>query len=51
MGMGINYLMAKVHIEELSDILLKLDYDEDELLCDDIIEFVELMRLKYGKDE
>lgn len=51
MGMDIDYLIAKDHIEELSDILHKLDHGERELICDDIVEFVELMKLKYGKDE
>lgn len=51
MGLDVDCLMAKVHIEELSDILRKLGHGERELICDDIIEFVELMRLKYDKDE
>ena len=50
MSVDIDYVIANGCINRLQIILNELDYGERELICDDIVEFTELMILKYGKD-
>ncbi len=49
MGMDIDYLTAKEELKELNKILSDLPHNERGLICDDIIEFVNKMKEKYGK--
>jgi hypothetical protein len=49
MGMDVDYVVAKQHIEKLEKLLSNQPHGEREVVCDDIIEFVKKMDKKYGK--
>ncbi len=48
MGMDVDYIAAKQAIEELEKLLLDQGHGEREKIADEIIEFVEKIKLKYG---
>lgn len=47
MGMDIDYVAAMQSIEELKNLLSKQEHGEREEIADEIIDFVEKMKLKY----
>jgi hypothetical protein len=48
MGMDIDYVAAMQSIEELQDLLSIQEHGEREEIADEIIDFVEKMKLKYS---
>jgi hypothetical protein len=48
MGMDVDYIAGKQAIEELEKLLSNQEHGEREQIADDIIEFVEKMKVKYG---
>lgn len=49
MGMDVDYISGKQSIEELKILFSSQEHGEREGIADDIIEFVEKMKDKYGK--
>ena len=47
MGLDVDYLAGKQSIEELQKLLSGQQHGEREEIVDEIIEFVEKMKLKY----
>jgi hypothetical protein len=48
MGMDIDYIVGKEAIEELDKLFSYQEHGEREEMADDIVEFVEKMKIKYG---
>ena len=48
MGIDLDYLAGKQAIEELEKLFSDQGHGEREEIADDIIEFVEKMKIKYG---
>lgn len=46
--MDVDYIAGKQAIEELEEIFSRQEHGEREEIADDIIEFVEKMKVKYG---
>ena len=46
--MDVDYIAGKQAIEELEKLLSNQEHGEREQIADDIIEFVEKMKVKYG---
>lgn len=46
--MDVDYIAGKQAIEELENLLSDQEHGEREQIADDIIEFVEKMKVKYG---
>lgn len=46
--MDVDYIAGKQAIEELENLLSDQEHGEREQITDDIIEFVEKMKVKYG---
>ena len=49
MGLDVDYLPAKQAIEKLEKILSDQQHGKREKIADEIIEFVEKMRIKWGE--
>lgn len=49
MGLDVDYLAAKQAIEKLEKILSDQQHGKREKIADEIIEFVEKMRIKWGE--
>jgi hypothetical protein len=49
MGMDVDAVVASQKIEELNNLLTYMPHGGKEEVCDDIIEFVDKMKEKYGK--
>jgi hypothetical protein len=49
MGLDVDYVAGKQAIEELEELLSTKGHGKREKIADDIIEFVEKMKIKYGK--
>ena len=47
MGLDVDYLAGKRAIEELGRLLSNQQHGEREVIADEIIEFVEKMKIKY----
>jgi hypothetical protein len=47
MGMDVDYVTAKQSIDELLDVLGRLEHGKREEIADDIIEFVDKMKEKH----
>ena len=47
--MDVDYVVANLALEELSNILVSLPHDERSDICDDYEEFLEKMKKKYGE--
>jgi hypothetical protein len=50
MGMDIDYIAGKQAIEELEKLFSDQEHGEREEIADEIIEFVEKMKVKYGSE-
>ena len=50
MGMDLDYIAGKQAIEELEKLFSDQEHGEREEIADDIIEFVEKMKVKYGSE-
>jgi hypothetical protein len=50
MGIDIDYIAGKQAIEELEKIFSSQEHGEREEIADDIIEFVEKIKVKYGSE-
>ncbi len=48
MGLDVDYIAAHQSIEELEKLLSDEPHGEREKIADEIIEFVEKMKVKYG---
>lgn len=48
--MDVDYIVGKQTIEELEKFFNDQEHGEREKIADDIIEFVEKMKVKYGKE-
>ena len=48
MGMDVDYIAGKQAIEELEKLFNGQEHGEREEIADDIIEFLENMKIKYG---
>jgi hypothetical protein len=48
MGMDVDYIAGKQAIEELEKLFSKQGHGEREEIADEIIEFVEKMKVKYS---
>lgn len=51
MGMDIDYIAAKKAIKDLEKLLGDKEHGEREQIADDIIEFVEKMKVKHGNKQ
>jgi hypothetical protein len=51
MGMDIDYIAGKQAIDELKELLSDLPHGEREEIADDLIEFAEKMKEKYGQSK
>lgn len=49
MGMDLDYIAGKQSIEELDKLFSDIEHGEREEIADEIIEFVEKMKIKYGE--
>ena len=47
MGMDIDYIAASQAIEELDKLLINQEHGEREAIANEIIDFVEKMKVKY----
>lgn len=48
MGRDVDYIAAKYAIEQLEALLANQEHGEREEIADEIIEFVEMMKLRWG---
>jgi len=48
MGMDVDYIAGKQAIEELEKLFRDQEHGEREEIADEIIEFVEKIKIKYG---
>lgn len=51
MGLDVDYIAAKEAINELESIVNDMGHNEREDIADDIIKFVEDIKLKYGNEK
>ena len=51
MGMDIDYIAVKKAIKDLEKLLSDKEHGEREQIADDIIEFVEKMKVKHGNKQ
>lgn len=50
MGMDVDYIAGKQAIEELEKLFSDQQHGEREEIADEIIDFVEKMKIKYGSE-
>jgi len=48
MGMDVDAVFARTALENIQDIVGKLPHGEREIICDEIIEFQDMICKKYG---
>ena len=48
MGMDVDNIVARDYLGKIEKILFDMPHGEREEICDDIIEFYEQMKKKYG---
>jgi hypothetical protein len=51
MGLDVDCIAGKMAIDELKEILISQNHGERGEIADEIIEFVEMMKEKFGKDK
>ena len=51
MGMDLDAAVAKIELDNLRAIVFSQPHGERKDICNDIIEFVKLMKEKYGRTE
>lgn len=51
MGMNVDFVVAKMSIDELRSLLFNCKEGEQAELCDEIEEFVERMKEKYSESK
>ncbi len=51
MGMDLDYIAGKQAIDELEKVFCNIQHGEREEIADDIIEFVEKIKLKYSENK
>jgi len=51
MGLDVDYIAAKNAMDELKNIVSDMQHGEREEIADDIIEFVEKIKLKYSNEK
>lgn len=51
MGLDVDYIAAKNAMDELKNIVSGMQHGEREEIADDIIEFVEKIKLKYSNEK
>jgi len=50
MGMDLDAVFAAQKIEELEQILSDMDHGDKSDICDEIEDFVDKMKIKYGEE-